>query len=193
MKSSTISKTQKIKVKTGEQITIETNCRAFKQSFDGVELIVEGYPELKLGGHYIDNATTITELQSGMRLFTCPESENYFQMIINNVDKMLEVIKTDQYLKQVERMKILPTEYEWRKLWKELEGILQLQDLRKFCTGRLSANVLELGLLEQEIYLKNKIGHQSSEKFYNSKSCKTYILNNYGARAIELIEVLSSY
>ena len=126
-------------------------------------------------------------------VFSCSESEDYLQMVINNVNNILEGMKTDQYLKQVERMKILPSEYEWRKMWKELETILQLKDLRKFTTGRLSANVLELGLLEQEIYLKNKIGHQSSEKFYNSKSCKTYILNNYGARAIELIEVLSSY
>ena len=193
MKSATISKSQKIKVKAGELITIETNCQSFKQSFDGVELIIEQYPELKIGGHKVDHEYTITELQSGMRIFTCPESEDYLQILINNIGKILEVIRTERYFKLVERMKILPTEYERRRMWEELESILQLKDLRKYTTGRLSANVLELGLLEQEIYLKNKIGHQSSEKFYNGKSCKTYILNNYGTRAIELIEILSSY
>lgn len=39
MKTITKPKQQKIKVKAGEQITIETNCRVFKQSFRSIELI----------------------------------------------------------------------------------------------------------------------------------------------------------
>ncbi len=196
MKSSTKlpkSKNQKIKVKGGEQITIETNCRVYKEAYDGVELILEGYPELKLGANKEDYTYTITELNSGMMVFTCPESEDYLQLVINKIDSILEVIKTERYLKEVERLKILPSKYEWLKMWEELETILQLKDLRKYCTGRLSDNVLELGLLENEIYLKNRIGQQSRDKFFNEKSCRTYILENHGARAIELIERLSSY
>lgn len=193
-KTMTKSKQQSIKVKAGNQITIETNCRVFKQSFDGVELIIEGYPDIRLGAHYIGGTYTITELHSGMMLFNCPESENYMQLVINMIDKIIEVKGTKQYLDQVERFKIIPSEYEWRKLWEELENIIQIPELRKIITGRLSANVLELGLLEHEIYLKNRIGQQqSSDKFYNNQSCKTYILKNYGSRAIELIEILSNH
>ena len=197
MKSNALPKIKKqiINIKAGKQITIETNCRVFKQGFIGVELIVEQYPELKLGGHKLDYQYIITELLSGMRIFTCNESENYMQLIINKVDDILMAIRTDYYLKQVERFKTLPSEYEWLKLWDELETILQLKELRKHTTGRLSQNVLELGLLEDEIYLKNRKDGQSSNEFYNGKSCKNYILNNYRerTRAIELIERLSSY
>ena len=195
MKSSTSTKTknQKIKVIAGELIKIETNCRVFKQSFDGVELFVEGYPELKLGGHKENHQYTITELNTGMKVLICNESENYMQLLINKIGDILMVMRTERYQKQVERFKILPSEYEWLKMWEELEIILQLKDLSKYCTGRLSDNVLELGLLENEIYLKNRIGQQSRDKFFNEKSCRTYILENHGARAIELIERLSSY
>jgi len=193
MKSSVKSKSQKINIKAGQLIQIETNCRVFKEVFDGVELIVEQYTGLKLGAHYIDSTHTITELTSGMMIFKCNQSEDYMQLIIDKLDLILEVIGTERYRKQVERLKILPSEYEWLKMWGELESILQLKDLRKYCTGRLSQNVLELGLLEHEIYVKNRIGQQSSNDFYGGKSCKTYILNNYGVRVIELIEKLSSY
>jgi hypothetical protein len=196
MKSATLTKPkkQKIKVKGGEIIQIETNCQVFKQLFDGVELIVEQYPELKLGGHKLDHQYTITELHSGMRILTCDESEDYMQLLINKIENILDVINTERYQKQIERFTTLPSEYEWENMWKELETILQLQDLRKYVTGRLSQNVLELGLLEQEIYLKNRTGQQQSrDKFFNGKSCRTYILENHGTRAIEIIEKLSRY
>jgi len=195
MKSSTLTKpkNQQIKIKAGNLITIETNCQVFKQGFIGAELIVEQYPELKLGGHKKDHQYFVTELTSGMLILTCDESENYMQSLINKTDTILAVMKTERYQKQVERFKILPTEYEWLKMWEELETLLQLDSLRRFTTGRLSQNVLELGLLEHEIYIKNRKANQSSDNFYNGKSCKTYILNNYGSRAIELIEILSSY
>jgi len=193
MKTNTKSKVHKIKIKGGEQISIETNCQVYKESFDGVELIVENYPELKLGAYYKDSNITITELNSGMMILNCSEAENYMQMVIDKINITMEVMKTDRYHKQVEKLKNLPSYYEWLKMWEELENILQLKDLRKYCTGRLSQNVLELGLLENEIYLKNRIGNQSSDDFYNRKSCKTYILETYGFRAIKLIERLSSY
>lgn len=192
MKTTIKSKNQKIKVRAGEPIQIEINCRVYKECQDGVELIVEGYPEIKLGANKECHTYTITELNSGMAVFTCSESENYLQLVINKINSILEIIKTDQYLKQVERLKILPTKYDWLKMWEELETILQLNDLQRYTTGRLSQNVLELGLLENEIYLNNRTGQQSSENFFNGKSCKTYILDNYGARTIELIERLSS-
>jgi len=193
MKSTKISKSQKINVKDGKLITIETNCQVFKQSAIGVELIVENHPELRLGCHKLDHEYTITELNTGMMVLTCDESEDYMQLLINKIGDILMAMRTEYYLKQVERFKILPSEYEWIKMWKELEDILQLKDLRKYCTGRLSQNVLELGLLEHEIYIKNRVENQSSDDFYSGKSCKTYILNKYGKRAIELIEKLSSY
>lgn len=193
MKANKTSKNQKIKIMAGSLIQIETNCRVFKQLFDGVELIVENHPDIKLGAHKINSNYIVTELNSGMLVFSCGESEDYLQLVINKVNSIPEVMKTDQYLKQVERLKILPSEYEWLEMWKELENIFQIPELRKYCTGRLSQNVLELGLLEHEIYLKNSIKNQSSKKFFNGKSCKEYILDNYGERAIELIEILSRH
>ena len=187
------SKSQIINIKAGNQITIETNCRVFKEAFDGVELIVENYPELKLGCHKLDHKYTITEIPSGMMILKCDESEDYMQLLINKIGDILMTMRTERYTKQIERIKNLPTYYDWLKMWEELEKILQLKDLRKYCTGRLSQNVLELGLLEHEIYLKNRVSDQSSNGFYEGKSCKTYILDNYGERTIELIEKLSSY
>ena len=187
------SKNQKIKVKGGELITIEANCRVYKESFDGVKLIVEEYPELKLGANKEDYTYTITELNSGMMVFTCSESENYLQLVINKIDSILEVIKTERYLKEVERLKFLPLKYDWLKMWGELENILQIPELIKYTTGRFSVNVLELGLLENEIFIRNRTGNESSDKFFNGKSCKSYILEKYGSRAIELIEALSKY
>ena len=193
MKSAVKPKSKNINIRAGESITIETNCRVFKESFDGVELIVEGYPELKLGCHKLDHQYTITELNTGMMVLTCDESENYMQLIINKIGDMLMALRTDYYQKQIERFKILPSYYDWLKMWNELEGILQLKDLKKYCSGRFSQNVLELGLLEHEIYVKNRKDNQSSNDFYDGKSCKNYILERYGVRAIELIEKLSSY
>jgi len=187
------SKSQIINIKAGNQISIETNCRVYKEVFDGVEFIVENYPELKLGGHKLDNQYTVTELSSGMMILKCDELEDYMQMIINKIGDMLMALRTERYFKQVERFKILPTYYDWLKMWEELENLLKLKDLRKYCTDRLLQNVLELGLLEHEIYIKNRVEQQSSDDFYDGKSCKTYILDKYGSRAIELIEVLSSY
>lgn len=184
---------KKIKVIVGELIKIETNCRIFKQFVDGVELIVEGYPELRLGANKENDKYTITELNSGMMVFTCSESKNYLQLIINKIDSILEVVKTEQYIKQVEKFKILPSEEKWIEMWKELETILELKDFKKICESKVFYNILVLELLEQEIYLKNREVSQSRDKFFNGKSCKKYILDNYGERAIELVETLSRY
>ena len=93
-------------------ITIETNCRVHKEAVNGVELIIEGYPELKLGAHYIQPNYTITELNSGTMLFSCSEKENYLQKVIDSIDPLVQIMRTDYYLKQVERLKIIPFKSE---------------------------------------------------------------------------------
>ena len=183
-----------MRITTGDQITIEINCRAYKDTVTGVPLTVKGHPEIKLGVYRAKEEYIVTELNTGGMVFICPEKANYLQVVINYIDRIIDAMQTEYYRQQVERMKMIPFKRDWEAMWVELGTIFEIPDFKDCCRHRLSAyNILDLVTLEEEIYSRYRVGFETREQLFGGASFRDYIFTKFGERAVRLVEGLSSH